>query len=121
MTPELLHLALWIIGGCTVTIVGAVVWLASLVFRIGKKYGAVEIEIDRLEKGVEKLDRSTEALARLPLIEQKLDQLAASHGEERRRWASEWPEYRSKVDRLWEKVFSLQSWRRSQGQFGDGE
>lgn len=120
MTAETLHLALWIIGGCTVAIVGAVVWLATLVFRIGQKYGVVETEIGEFKKSVAEFKKASERLERIPILEIKVDQLAMSSAEERRRFASEWPELREKVTTLWERVFSLQNWRKSQGQYGNG-
>lgn len=119
MNPEL---AKWIIGalaGCTVTVVGAVVWLAVLVFKIGHKYGAVEKELSTLHETGKKFEKANEKLERVPLIETKLDLLADAVGEERRRFASEFPEMQQKVTALWERVFSLQNWRKSQGQYGE--
>jgi hypothetical protein len=118
MTAEL---AKWLIGaivGGAVTIVGAVVWLQVLVFRIGQKYGAVESKLEELDAAIEKLDKAGEKLARVDVIETKLAQLIESHAEERRRFASEWPELKSRVDVLWERVVSLADWRKSRPQFG---
>lgn len=120
MTPETIHLALWIFGCCTAAVVAAVVWLTALVFRVGHKYGLVERDLERLERGVADLEKATEKLERIPAIEAKLDQAIASHAEERRRYASEWPKLQEKVTTLWEKTFSIERWKRaSQGQFGE--
>lgn len=118
MTPEL---AKWLIGavaGATVTIVGAVVWLSVLVFRIGQKYGRVELELEKFGKATAKLETISEDLERLTVVETKLEQLIDSHAEERRRFASDWPAMKSRVDVLWEKVVSLGEWRRSRPGFG---
>lgn len=113
----------WIIGlllTCTSMVVGAVAWLSVLVFKIGQKYGAVETQLATIHKAGERFEKANEKLDRIPLLETKLDLLADSVAEERRRHASEFPEMRDKVTALWEKVFSLQNWRKSRPQF-DGE
>lgn len=114
MTPEQLQefasLAHWAIGAfasCAVIVVGAVVWLTTLVFGIGKKYGA-------LEALTAKIDKTHDRIERVPIIETKLDQLALSHAEERRRFASDFPAIVEKVTALWDR-----SQRASQGQFGE--
>lgn len=119
LTPEMLKWAIGTIGACTVAIIGAVVWLATLVFRIGQKYGAVESEIASFKRAVNKLESSHERLGRIDVLETKLEQVIDSHAEERRRFASDFPEMQSKVTALWERVFSLQQWRKSQGQYGE--
>lgn len=118
MTPELLKWLLGAIGGCTVAIVGAVVWLSVLTFRIGHKYGSVETKLEKFDKAIGKLESVQEDLQRIVVVETKLEQLLDSHAEERRRFASDWPEMKSKVDVLWEKVVSLGEWRRSRPQIG---
>lgn len=118
MNPELAKWLIGMIGGATVAIVGAVVWLTVLVFKIGQKYGAVETELAKFEKATAKLEAVHEELGRIDVLETKLEQLIDSHAEERKRFASDWPVMRSKVDRLWEKVMSLDGWRKSRPQFG---
>lgn len=120
MNPELAKWVIFAIASCTVTVVGAVAWLAVLVFKIGQKYGAVETELATLHETGKKFEKANERLERIPVIETKLGQLAEVSAEERRRFASEWPPYRSKVDALWEKVMSLADWRKSRPQL-DGE
>ena len=119
MNPELVKWAIVAIASCTVTIVGAVVWLATLVFKIGQKYGSVETELAALHETGKKFEKANDRLDRVPLIETKLDMLADAVAEERRRFASEFPEMQQKVTALWERVFSLQNWRKSQGQYGE--
>lgn len=108
MTPELAHWVIGMLGSCTVVVVGAVVWLTTLVFNIGKKYGALEALADKINSAKDRMER-------VPIIETKLDQLAASHAEERRRFASDFPAVVEKVTTLWER--SRQ--RESQGQYGE--
>lgn len=118
MTPELLKYLIGALASCTVVIVGAVVWLTVLTFRIGHKYGAVETKLERLDKVTSKLEEITEELTRLDVLETKLASLMDSHSEERRRFASDWPVLKSRVDTLWEKVMSIADWRKSQPKFG---
>ena len=120
MTPEMMKWALGAMASCTVAVVGAVAWLALLVFRVGQKYGAVETTLEAIQKTSDAMAEDRDKLDRIPLIELKVEQLTQFQAEERRRFASEWPEMRDKVTALWERVFSLQAWRRSQGQFGNG-
>ena len=120
MNPELLKWALGAVGACTVAIVGAVVWLATLVFKVGQKAGAVEKTIERLEKSVEKVDKVGERLEMIPLIKQQVEQLALTFTEERRRFNSVFPDLQHKVTTLWEKVFSLAEWRKSRPNIGNG-
>ena len=107
MTPELAHWVIGMLGSCTVVVVGAVVWLTTLVFNIGKKYGALEAIADKIDKSGDRIDR-------IPILETKLDQLAQSHAEERRRFASDWPEMHERVTTLWERSRR----RESQGEYG---
>lgn len=123
MTPEVVtpELVKWLIGSlaaCGVAIVGAVVWLSVLTFRIGQKYGAVEEKLERFEDATKKLEGVHENLSRVDTLEARFEQLVESHAEERRRFASDWPEYKSKVDVLYEKVFSLTEWRKSNPKMG---
>jgi hypothetical protein len=119
MNPELVKWIVVAIASCTATVIGAVVWLAVLVFKIGQKYGAVETELATIHEAGRKMEKANEKLDRVPLIETKLDMLADAVAEERRRFASEFPDMQQKVTTLWERVFSLQNWRKSQGQYGE--
>lgn len=123
MTPELIKWALAAVGTCTVAIVGAVVWLAALVFKVGQKAGHIETTIERLEKSAGLVDKVSDRLEMIPLIRQQLEQLTLALTEERRRINSVIPEMQQKVTALWERVFSLQNWRASRPNIngnGDG-
>lgn len=114
MTHEDLKWLILSMAGCTVSVVGAVTWLATLVFRIGQKYGSVEATLSSIQDASKRVESSAARLDRIPILETKLDQLADSITEERRRFASAWPTMVEKVTTLWER-----SRRDSQGQFGE--
>lgn len=105
--------ALWVAG---TAIVAAVVWLTALVFRAGKKFGAADEKLARLEKAGEKIEKASEKLERIPAIEVKVDMLANVQS----RMSSLFPPMQEKVTALWEKVFSLQNWRKSRPNIGNG-
>ena len=120
MTPEMMKWALGAMGACTVTVLGAVVWLATLVFRVGQKYGSVETSLEAIKAAADAMQHAHERLDRIPIIEMKVEGLAESISEERRRFASLIPQMQEKLTTLWERVFSLQTWRKSQGHYGNG-
>jgi hypothetical protein len=119
MTPEMMKWALGAMASLSAAVLGAVVWLTVLVFRVGQKYGAVENTLEAIQKTSDALHEDRTKLDRIPIIELKVDQLAQAQADERRRFASEWPEMREKVATLWQKVFSMANWRKSQGQYGE--
>ena len=113
MNIDLIKWVLGAIGGLVVVVVGAVAWLSMLVFKIGQKYGAVETQLETIEKAGEKLEKANERLEMIPVIKVQVEQLGLAFVEERRRFNSVFPEVQQKVTALWERVFSLQNWRAS--------
>lgn len=117
MTPEL---AKWLVGAIAssvVVLVGAIVWVSVLAFRVGKKIGDYENTTRRLDEALLKLDHAADRIGRIDVLESRLEQFANAHGEMQRRFASDFPEMREKVATLWEKVFSLSNWRKSSPNF----
>lgn len=113
MTPDTMHWLLGMIGASTVTIIGAVVSLLVVAYRIGRIHHGIQSEREARERLTRALERVDERLATVDRLATKVEQLEASHAEERRRFSSDWPEMVSKVSALWAKVFSLQEWRKS--------
>lgn len=106
MTPEVaksLVTALWVVGSAVVM---AVAWLTAMVFRAGAK-------LARFEAAAEKIEKAGSLLERVPIVEVKLEQLAEAQTEDRRRFNSVIPPIQEKVATLWEKVFSINEWRKS--------
>lgn len=119
--------AIW---GAVVAIVGAVVWISALLFKVGQKAGGLDEKLARFEKAADKLDKTNERLEAIPLIKQQVEQLAFAFTEDRRRFNSVFPSVMakaeqvpvltSKVDALMAKVFSIDGWRKSQPKIGNG-
>lgn len=116
MTPELIELAKWGLGlfGGVVTLVAAAI---AALFRISFKLGSDAREI---KEALKDLGEMKADVKKIPAIETKLDTLAEAQAEDRRRFASEVPPLREKTVALWEKVFSLQEWRKSRPRIGNG-
>lgn len=109
MSPEL---AKWLIG----SVVGAVVYISAIVFAVGRKYGKVESTLEALQEAAKKVEKASDKLERIPILEVKVDTIANAQA----RMSSLLPPMQEKVTALWEKVFSLQNWRRSRPDFGNG-
>jgi hypothetical protein len=112
ITPELAKILIGALLTGTATVIGAVVWLTTLVFRIGREHGRLEALADRIEH----VAAMVEETKKIPIIETKLDQLAAFYAEERRRYAGQWTEVLEKVAKLWDRS---EHRRESQGQYGE--
>lgn len=106
------ELAKWLIGA----VVGAVLYISGIVFVVGRKYGKVETTLDALQKAAEKVEKASEKLERIPIIEVKVETLANAQA----RMSGMFPPMQEKVTALWEKVFSLQNWRKSRPNIGNG-
>lgn len=113
MTPDLARWLVGIMGGATATILGAVVSLLVVAYRIGRIHHGIQSEREARERLTKALENVEERLATVDRLAVKVEQLEASHAEERRRFTSVWPELNSKVSALWAKVFSLNEWRKS--------
>lgn len=111
--PETMHWLIGMIGAATATIVGAVVSLLVVAYRIGRIHHGIQSEREARERLTHALERVDERLATVDKLAVKVEQLEASHEEVRRRFTSAWPEMTSKVSALWAKVFSLNEWRKS--------
>ena len=119
MNPDNIKWVLGALGSAVVVVVGAIAWLNVASYRIGRMHLSLEVEAKARAELSAQLKDVAEKLRAVDLLAAKVEQLEESHAEERRRFASDFPDMQSKVTALWERVFSLQEWRKSQGRFGE--
>ena len=117
MDPEVIKWVLGAAGAGVVAVLGGVASLLVVAYRIGKVHHEIEQVHAMQQLSTSELRSVNDKMARVALLEGKVDQLEESVAETRRGLTSIIPAMRAEIAGLQAKIENERDWRKSQGEF----